>query len=251
MNKFIRKSQLFIKRNAPTILTYVGSAGVIGTAALAVKATPKALKLIEQAKEEKGEELTKFETVNVAAPVYIPAAITGVATITCIFGANALNKRKQAALVSAYVLLDNSYKEYKKKVEELYGEEADLHVTREIAKDHYEEDDIQVDDGKLLFYDDFSSRYFESTMADVIQAEYEINKRLNEDNEANVNDFYEMLGLPAKAYDDEVGWSLELGSAWYGYSWIDFEHEKVVMEDDLECYIIIMKTKPHAGYYFY
>ena len=40
-----------------------------------VKATPKALSLLEQAKEEKGEELTKLETVKIAGPAYIPSIV--------------------------------------------------------------------------------------------------------------------------------------------------------------------------------
>ena len=116
MNHLLHHSKLFFKRNSSTILTCVGALGVVTTSVLAVKATPKALALIEAAKEEKGEELTPVETVQVAGPVYIPAIVTGVSTIACIFGANALNKRQQAALMSAYALLDSSYKEYKAKV---------------------------------------------------------------------------------------------------------------------------------------
>ena len=81
----------FFKRNASTILTCVGGVGVIATAVLAVKATPKAYERIEKAKKEKGEELTKFETVKAAAHSYIPTVAVGVGTLVCIFGANALN----------------------------------------------------------------------------------------------------------------------------------------------------------------
>ena len=55
---------------------------------------------------------------------YIPTAAFGLSTIACIMGANALNSRKQAALTSAYALINQSYKEYKDKLKELYGEEA-------------------------------------------------------------------------------------------------------------------------------
>ena len=106
--------QTFIKRNAPTILTCLGAVGVIVTAVMAVKGTPKALTLLENAKEEKEEELTKLEKIKIAGPVYIPAIITGAATIACIFGSNSISKNQQATLMSAYALLDNSYKEYKK-----------------------------------------------------------------------------------------------------------------------------------------
>ena len=178
MNTLLNASKLFMKRNGSTILAVIGGAGVIATSIMAVRETPKALKLIEDAKEEKGEDLTVFETIKVAGPVYIPSILMGVSTIACIFGVNALNKRKQAALMSAYALLDNSYKEYKSKTVELQGEDFNSCVREEIAKDRYTGDDNSDDTNKVLFYDEFSGRYFNSTMEDVLKAEYEINKRL-------------------------------------------------------------------------
>ena len=128
----------FWQRNASTILTSIGGIGVVATSILSIKATPKAMQLIEEAKEEKGEELSKFEVVKVAWKLYIPAALIGTATIACIFGANTLNKCQQASLMSAYALLDNSYKEYKNKLKELYGEETHQSILEEIAAEKAE-----------------------------------------------------------------------------------------------------------------
>ena len=93
--------QTFIKRNASTILTCLAATGVIATAVMAVKGTPKALTSLENAKEEKEEELTKLEKFKIAGPVYVPAIITGAATIACIFGSNIISKNQKAALKSA------------------------------------------------------------------------------------------------------------------------------------------------------
>ena len=113
MDGLLAKSEIFFKKNSSTILTCIGAIGVAATAVMAVKATPKAIAMLDKAKEEKGEELTKLETFKVAAPAYIPATVVGVSTIACIFGANILNKKQQASLMSAYALVDNYYKEYK------------------------------------------------------------------------------------------------------------------------------------------
>lgn len=240
----LQSSKIFLKRNASTILTCIGSAGVIATSVMAVKETPKALVLLENAKEEKGEELTKLEAVKIAGPVYIPSIIVGMSTIACIFGANILNKRQQAALISAYTLLDNSYKEYRNKVVELYGEDADEHVRKEIAKDKYEESDIETEDNKLLFYDEYSMKYFNSTMEDVIKAEYEINRILAERNGAFLNEFYDLLKLPQTNCGDVLGWSTyELMESTLK-PWIDFNHRKVELEDGMECYILEIVTDP-------
>lgn len=159
----------FWKRNGSTILAIVGAAGVVATAVLAAKETPKAIRLVEEAEEEKGEKLTTLETVKTVAPAYIPAAITGVTTIACIFGIGTLNKKQQASIASAYALLDRSYKEYRKKVNDIYGEEADDRVKDGIAKDQYEDITPSGDSEKTLFLDFNTLQYFEAKFEDVVQ----------------------------------------------------------------------------------
>ena len=169
MNNLVNVSKSFLKRNASTILTCIGAAGVIATSIAAVKATPKAEILLREAEEEKGENLTTLEKIQIAGPAYIPSLLIGASTIACIFGANVLNTRQQATLMSAYGLLDTSYKEYSKKVKELYGEEADNKVKEEVTKEHYTEIPETIPEGKQLFFDFKTLNYFESTMDEVLQ----------------------------------------------------------------------------------
>ena len=240
MNKLLNASKMFVKKNGSTILTCVGSAGVVATSIMAIKATPKAMILLDDARKEKGDNLTKFEKVMVAGPAYIPAVVVGVSTIACIFGANALNKRQQAALMSAYALLDSTYKEYQSKVVDLYSKEADSQVKKEIAKDKYLGDDKLVDND-ALFYDEFSGRYFESTNAKVLKAEYETNKKISDHGEACLNDFYRALGLEPTRYGDHLGWSVNDLS-------LDFRHEKFILDDGLEGCIITFVQEPILGF---
>ena len=216
---------------------------MVATTVMAVKATPKAMELIKQAEEEKGGTLTRLEVVQTAGKVYIPTIIVGVSTLACIFGANALNKRKQAALISAYALLDSSYKKYKDKVNELYGEEAGREVQVSIARDKYD-DSVEIEDGQELFYDAFSGRYFNSTAYDVLQAEYNLNRKLSVETGAYLNDFYMLLDIPPIDAGIELGWSYGILESHYRASWIEFDHEKVVMDDGLECTIIRMHYEP-------
>ena len=243
-------AKLFFKRNGSTILTVLGGAGVVATAVTAVKATPKAIKLIEVYEEQKGEDLTTLEKIKVAGPHYIPSILIGAGTISCIFGANILNKRNQASLISAYALIDNSYKEYKKKVEELYGEEAHKEVISSIAKEKYT-DDIQVSDNKQLFYDEFSHRYFESTLEDVIKAEYNTNRQLQCNGRVYLNEYYEFLGLEPSPGGTELGWSSDILESHYCAEWIEFDHEKVILEDGLECCIITLRYEPMIDFVYY
>lgn len=249
MNNLLRSTQGFIKRNGSTILTCVGSAGVVATAVTAVKATPKAWTRLELAKEEKGEDLTTLEVVKVAGPAYIPSVLVGMSTIACIFGANILNKRQQAALMSAYALLDNGYKDYKKKVKDLYGEESHHEIVNEIAKDKYE--DVEPQDGKELFYDEFSGRYFHAHRNALREAEYQLNKDLQMDGCIYLNEYFDILGLEQTDYGDYLGWSLYQITDMYWCSWLEFECQKVVLDDGLECHVISMPYEPIPDFYNY
>lgn len=251
MNNLVTQSKRFFQRNSSMILTCVGSVGVVTTAILTAKATPKALHLIEEAKAEKGEELTKFEVVTTAGPAYIPAILMGASTIACIFGASIMSKKQQAAMVSAYAFLDNSYKDYKKKVNELYGEDAHDRVKEELAQDKYNEIDIDVDDDKILFLDTYSMEYFESTTEDVLRAEYQLNRQLATDNYATLNDFYRYLGLPLIEHGDAVGWSSGQIFDMYWSSWIEFDHTQCELDDGLEYTAITIRYEPYMGYDLY
>lgn len=253
VERICRKSGLYLKKHASSILTGGAVVGVVLTTVSAVKATPKALELIDVAKEEKGEELTKLETVKIAGPAYIPSMIFGVSTIACVVGANVLNKRTQASLISAYALLDNSYKEYRNKVTELYGEDADINVKGEIAKDKYEDEYFdEEDDNRQLFYDFHSEQYFTSTMEDLIRAEYNINRDLSTLGYISLNEVYSYLGVPILQFGDEFGWSSAyIWESTWSNAWLDFKHEKVEMEDGLECYIVSFSLNPVLGYLDY
>lgn len=251
MGKFFQLPTLFLKRNAPTILTVIGAGGVIATSVMAVKATPKALKLLEHAKEEKGEELTTWETVKTAAPMYIPAAVTGVSTIACIFGANILNKRNQASLVSAYALLDSTYKKYRAKAIELYGEEGDKRIIEEVAKDDLAVEDIHPAEQRQLFYDTTSMRYFESTIEAVQQAEFDLNARLLATGYAALNHFYGLLDIPQVEYGDRIGWTTYTRGWQDGCTQIVFDHRKILLDDGLECYLLEIVTEPSMEYLDY
>lgn len=248
MNSLLSKSQRFLKRNSATILTCVGAAGVIATTVTAVKATPKALVLLEKAKEEKGENLTKLETVKIAGPAYVPAVVVGVSTLACIFGANMLNQRNQASLMSAYALVDGAYKDYRSKVNKLYGDDAGSQVRTAIAKDKYEEGVYELREDERLYYDMYSGRYFEATPAFVKTAEYELNRKLMMDDCAYLNEWYYLLDLEPLEHGLDCGWSTCANSDMYWQTWVDFHHDKTVMDDGLECIIISFNQEPYMDF---
>ena len=255
VERLFKVAKPFVERNLPTILTSVAAVGVVATAVASAKAAPKATKVLEKAEEQKGEQLTKIEKVKVAAPVYIPAALIGIATIACIFGSDVINKRRQAALISAYTVLDQSYKVYREKVKDILGEETDKLVIGEIAKDKFEEVKENFkeerDEHTKLFFEEYSGRFFEATMDHVLEAEYHFNRNFALRDYADLNELYSFLGLPVTEYGATVGWGRYAGESVYGYQWIDFCHVKEYMADGTEYYRIDIPFGPTADYLDY
>lgn len=244
---------------SPTILSCLGAIGVVTTAVLAVKATPKAMERvkIDSLKSHNGDPnaATKVEAIKSCWTCYIPAVATGVATIGCIFGANVLNRRQQASITSAYALVSRSYTDYKRKVKELYGEEAHKKVMESLADEKVDKDHTIVsqcimgdscldfedaDEEDHLFYDSFSGRYFTSTISKVLQAEYHLNRNFALNGGGiSLNHFYDLLGIDDIPEGNVIGWFVN--DEMY---WIDFDHSKAILEDGLECYIIDMVYTP-------
>lgn len=239
-------------RSSPTILTVVASVGVIVTTITAVRATPKAVKLLKEAELEKGENLTKEEIIRVAGPSYIPSALLGISTIVCIFGANALNQKKQASLMSAYVMLNESYKQYRKSAKIVYGEDADDKIHVEMAKDamvatydwgyQVYNMDMDSESERLLFYDLSSKKYFRTTMAAVLNAQYHVNRNLAIRGDCSLNEYLSFLGVEGIDGGDDLGWDISYMVEEMDCYWLDFDNYKSTLEDGLECIMIDTMT---------
>lgn len=249
-----------LKKISPTILSCFGAAGVVGTSVLAVKATPKALRKIRldsKYTHNDPDAYTKLEAFQSAWFYYVPSVVMGAATIVCIFGANILNKHQQAAITSAYALLNDAYQDYKNKLKELYGEDAHRKIMEAIAVEKANDvymastglvegssldfDEHNPDDNRL-FYDTYSKRYFESSINRVLQAEYYLNRDFAIGGYRSVNDFYEFLGIAPINGGDEIGWDIATGLAW-----IDFNHYKTVLDDALEVCVNDMDWLPEVN----
>ena len=248
----LKSAKRMLRKALPTVLTLLSAGGVAATAALSSKAAIKADKLLKEAEASKYDKLTNFEKVQVAAPAYIPAIAAGVATIACICGVRAYDRRQQAALIGGYAII-NAHQNYISKVKELYGEEAHQKVMDAIAVEKADNVPITVpgciskasttdfgaDEEKRLFFDAFSNRYFESTIGRVLQAEMHLNRNYTLGADVTVNDFYSFLGLVPIENGDDLRWSPESG-----IMWIDFNHHKTVLDDGLECCVIDMMFYP-------
>ena len=248
----MEKVKIFCVENSASILTGLGVVGVASTAILAAKATPKALALLEEKEkfkqEEYGYSLTRFEKVLAVAPAYIPAVLAGLATASCILSANRINQYKQASLLSAYTYLDSTFKEYQRKVKEVFGEEGEAKVRAELEK----EIELYERYGSLheprLFYDEISKRYFEMSMYEMKEAEYNMNRMFNFLGALKLNEVYEFFNLGPTEYGETVGWAALRDWEVIGYSWIEATFDEIETPDGLQAFSIRFNMEPTKDY---
>lgn len=261
----IKKIQKVLTRKSPEILTGIGIAGVITTTVLAVKVTPKALQLIDEAERKKAVvwnnenpdydngadriKLTKTEIVKAAWKPYISVVVTGVCSVACIIGANSVHLKRNAALATAYQLSTTAFNEYKEKVVETIGEKKEKVVRQNIAKDKVEKDPVSktevfvTGNGTSLFYDVLSGRYFESDMNKVEKAVNNLNWSMNNGNEPYISltQLYDELGLSHTGVSDKIGWKVEDGN-------IELAVSAQVADDGRPCLVMDFLKAPEYGY---
>lgn len=213
-----------------TLMSIGASLGVIGTAVVTAKAVPKAQERIKEAQKEKGEELTTKETIVAALPAYIPPVAMCAGTIAGILGANALNNKRQASLISSYALLEQCYKRYRETLVDLHGPAADEEVREnmgevEIARGNcmWHRTDIQEPDRLLRWYEPISKQWFEAYERVVMDAEYHFNRNYQLScGTQTVNNLLYFLNIPDMGEEGAVlGWCAE-----DEIYWIDFEHDE-------------------------
>ena len=123
LTKICRNVKTATVKHSPEILTGVGIAGMITTTVMAVRATPKAIQLLDEEKRrQQADKLEPMDVVKTAWKCYIPAAVTGTVSVACLIGASSVNARRNAALTAAYTISESTLRDYQKKVVETIGE---------------------------------------------------------------------------------------------------------------------------------
>lgn len=220
VTKMFKRIKDTTSKHSPEILTGIGVAGMIATVVLSVKATPKALQKIEDAEVEKNDKLTKVEVVKVAWKPYIPAAVSGVVSTACLIGANSVNVRRNAALMTAYQISTTALNEYKESVREAVDEEKLNEIKQKVAKKKVEEvatkeerkpTVIISDEGDTRFIDPISNTPFPSSKNKIDAAVNQLNKRMLSEMYVSLSDLYDELGIERTSISDHMGWNIDRG----------------------------------------
>lgn len=237
-----------VTKHSPEILIGLGVAGLLGTTILAVRETPKVLKLLYKKKEELDvEKLSVKDTVKTVWKNYIPCAVLAVTSVACIVGASNISARRNAALAAAYAIGNKAFSDYKEEVINLLGEEKDKEIKERVADKRLKEDAISskevfiTDVNEHLCYDEITGRYFKSSQNKIKEAQNVINDRLRDEMWVSLNDLYYELGLPNVRVGDDLGWNVDDG-------YLDIILSSRIAEDGTPCLTLDYAVGPRYDY---
>lgn len=249
-----------VKKHSPEILAVTGTVGVVASAVMACKATTKVSDILEETKtqvddvhvvlerddisEEKysQEDAKKDLTIIYAqtgvkmVKLYAPAVALGVLSLGCILTSNNILRKRNVALAAAYATVDKSFKEYRGRVVERFGEAVDRELKYNVKAKKITETVVDEETGKekkvkktievaeaasdyARFFEEYTSDgkgnsfknpYWEETpeynlMFLKAQQQY-ANDILRAKGFLFLNDVYKTLGLPESKAGQVVGW---------------------------------------------
>mgnify|MGYP000874073467 CR=1 FL=1 len=229
IEQIVSRTSYTLKKHGPLILSVLGAAGVILTAKLASDAGKKLGRLEAETPDFVEYDLFYEEpqqTVNTFG-LYLPTIVCGVVTIGCILSSSFLSQKRQMSLIAAYAALDAKYKEIKK---DYYEKHPDEYMT--IRKKEYSESMqfmSESDYDELLYYDEYSNRWFKRRPLEMMNAAYQFNRQFILKGYANLNDYYVLVGLEPTVEGATIGWS-EYNDD--GYSWVDIVMRYIEIDDD-------------------
>ena len=241
-----------IKKHSPEILLVTGITGVVTSAVMACKATTKVDALIEESKksidtihegmtagnicdveytEEDGKKdlaIVYIQTGVKFAKLYGPSVLLGLTSIGCILASNNIIHKRNVALSAAYTAIDRSFKGYRSRVIERFGESMDRELRYNIKTQEIKETVVDEETGKKKTvkstvsvvdpntYSDYARFFDEYCAGWTKDAEYNLMFLRQQQNYANellksrghlfLNEVYDMLGIDRTKAGNIVGW---------------------------------------------
>ena len=248
--KTYKKVELKAIKHSPEILAGVGVVGVVGSLVMACKATTKLSDVLEDSKEQldkikevaadpayeekysqddakKDTTITYVQTAMKVTKLYAPSVILCASSLGCLLASNNILKKRNAALSAAYMTVDKSFKEYRKRVADRFGEEVEKEIRYNIKAEEITKVDengnevtetVKIMDGTddPNSYSDYARFFDESCAAWQNDAEYNLTFLKAQQQYANdllkakgrlfLNEVYRMLGIDETKAGQVVGW---------------------------------------------
>jgi hypothetical protein len=266
----ISKFGFGLRKHSPEILITIGVIGTVASAVIACKASTKVSTIIEDTKEQldavheakskyidndadnedtiytqedvkKDTAIIYIQTGVKLAKLYVPAVMLGALSLSCIIVSNNILRKRNIALAAAYTALDTSFKEYRERVTEKFGEEVDKQLRHgikaiDITETSFDKNGNETTSTKTVNVIEGCSdyaRYFEASTSPYWEKESAYNELFIEaqQNYANdrlkangylfLNDVYESLGFEKTKAGQVVGWVYDPENP-NGDNYIDF-----------------------------
>jgi len=247
MHNAIKITKGFFNKYSPEILTTLGLSSMITSTVLAVKATPKAVKLINDKEKEVNNKLTIKETVQITWKEYLPSASFGISGIIFIICGCRINSKRSAAFASAYAISERTFLTYRDKVIETLGEKKEKEIREKINQDKINKKPLKnnqviiTSKGNTLMMDSISGRYFRSDLDTIRKVINELNRCITYQNYISLNEFYKSIGLDGIKNGDKIGWNIDDGL-------IELDFDTCLAENDEPCICIDYSRQPKANY---
>lgn len=149
-----------LQKHSPEILAVVGTVGVVTSAVMACRATTKVSTILNDTKDtidkihtctedqtisyneedaKKDLAITYVQTGVKFVRLYAPSVALGAISLGCLLTSNNILRKRNIALAAAYATIDKSFKEYRGRVIERFGEAVDRELKYNITKQKIEE----------------------------------------------------------------------------------------------------------------
>lgn len=210
MKQIIKNARHLVSRNASDLLLVGGVGCLIAGGIFGIKQTPKAIKILEEKKEE-----TNLEKTKKVAPLFVPAVGLTILGITQIVCSRNITKNKIAAITTAYTVSETAYKTYRNKVRDIVNPEQYEDIQREVVRETVNKNPAQNKEtfnpslNKVLIYDNSADRYFEGTLNEIEKAVNVLNKKMRNEMTISLNEFYSEIGLNPTKTGEYLGWKID------------------------------------------
>lgn len=246
----LNRAGLKLKKHSPEIMVTAGVVGVVTSAVMACKATTKAGSIIEEKNSEMAKIHKVAETVDASeyseqdlkkdtaivyvqtgikfAKLYGPSVALGVVSIASILAGHNILRKRNFALAAAYTAVDTSFKEYRSRVVDRFGEELDRELRYNIKAQEVEETVVDEKTGKEKkvkktvevadpnTYSDYARFFEDGCNGWSKNPEFNLMFLKNQQSYANdllktrghlfLNEVYDLLGIPRTQAGNVVGW---------------------------------------------
>lgn len=251
--KALAKPTFQLKKHSPEILVVMGVGGIVASTIMACNATLKVNELIDDTKEQvdairryandenyadrytpedakKDLATTYVQTGVKLAKLYGPSVAVGVASLACILSSHNILRKRNIALAAAYATVDKSFKEYRNRVVERFGETVDHELKHAIKAAKIEEIEVDEATGKekkvkknvevseldgyseyARFFDEASRNWEKDSELNLMflrKMQFYFNDLLKARGGAPVflNEVYDALDIPRSTAGQIVGW---------------------------------------------